>query len=145
MTDTLKPLDDNMLVAGQLSPHDMADAKARGVTLVINNRPDGEAPGQPLGQDIATAAEAAGMDYVEIPVSSGLTLEQVTAMRDALTGAQGAVLAFCRSGTRSTNLWSLARAAMGDDPERLAACAAAQGYDLSPLMGALKQLSSEAG
>ena len=139
-----KPLDDNMLVAGQISPADITVAAAQGVALIINNRPDGEAPDQPPGADIAAAARAAGMDYVAIPISGGFSLDQVTAMHDALAEASGPVLAFCRSGTRSTNLWSLARAMGGDDPARLAECAAAQGYDLTPLMGALKQLSAQA-
>ncbi len=140
-----KTLDTSMLVAGQIAPGDIAAAKALGVTTVINNRPDGEAPDQPLGSDVKAAAEAAAMRYVAIPVSAGFSMEQVVAMRDALAEADGPVLAFCRSGTRSTNLWSLARAMMGDAPEDLAEKAAAQGYDLSPLMGALRQLSSQAG
>src|SRR3546814_5236584 len=82
------------------------------------------------------------MDYAAIPVSGGFSMEQVEAMRAALASADGPVLAFCRSGTRSTNLWSLARASMGDSPQSLSEKAAAQGYDLSPLMGALTQLSS---
>ena len=138
-----KTLDEKTLVAGQITPADIAKAKALGVTTVINNRPDGEAPDQPRGADIAAAASAEGLEYVAIPVSSGFSMEQVMSMRDALADAKGPVLAFCRSGTRSTNLWSLARAMMGDTPESLSQKAAAQGYDLSPLMGALNQLSAQ--
>src|SRR3546814_12071247 len=81
------------------------------------------------------------MDYAAIPVSGGFSMEQVEAMRAALASADGPVLAFRRSGTRSTNLWSLARASMGDSPQSLSEKAAAQGYDLSPLRGALQHLS----
>jgi len=59
--------------------------------------------------------------------------DQVDAMKQALEGADGPALAFCRSGTRSTFLWALARAELGDTPAELAAKAAAQGYDVSPL------------
>lgn len=139
-----KTLDEKTLVAGQITAADVTQAKALGVTMLINNRPDGEAPGQPSGNEIEAAAAAAGLRYVAIPVSSGFSMEQVVAMRDALALADGPVLAFCRSGTRSTNLWSLARASMGDAPDSLIAKAAAQGYDLSPLAGTLQQLSAQA-
>ena len=138
-----KKLDEKTFVAGQIAPADLAEARTTGITLVINNRPDGEAPGQPGGSEIEAAARAAGMDYAAIPVSGGFSMEQVEAMRAALASSDGPVLAFCRSGTRSTNLWSLARASMGDSPQSLSEKAAAQGYDLSPLMGALTQLSSK--
>src|SRR3546814_8493300 len=100
-----KALDEKTLVAGQIAPADLAAAKALGVTTVINNRPDGEAPDQPRGSEIAEAAQAAGLGYVAILVTSGFSMEQVLTMRDALTSADGPVLAFCRPGTRSTNLW----------------------------------------
>jgi len=54
-------------------------------------------------------------------------------MRAALAAADGPVLAFCRSGTRSTLVWALARARSGDDAETLSAKAAAAGYDLTPI------------
>ena len=62
------------------------------------------------------------------------------AMRDAMARADGPVLAFCRSGTRSCNLWALARAGLGDDPDALTGKARAAGYDLTalrPLMDAV--------
>ena len=129
-----RTLDQNLFVAGQIAPDDLGAAKALGVTTVINNRPDGEEPGQPTGAQIEAAARAAGLDYHAIPVGhGGMGPMQVTAMNDALAGATGGVLAFCRSGTRSTYLWALARAVAGDDPAALAGKAAAAGYDLSPL------------
>jgi uncharacterized protein (TIGR01244 family) len=54
-------------------------------------------------------------------------------MREALEAAPGPVLAFCRSGTRSTLVWALARARMGDNAETLQAKAEAAGYDLGPI------------
>ena len=128
------PLDDTISVAGQLSPQDMAAAAAAGFTTVVNNRPDGEAPGQPTGAEIAAAAHAAGLAYHAIPVGQGgMSATQVDAMRAAIEGANGPLLAFCRSGTRSTMLWAIARSRLGDDPEMLAQKAAAAGYDLTPV------------
>jgi uncharacterized protein (TIGR01244 family) len=127
-------LDQTISVFGQISPEDVAAAYAQGFTTIINNRPDDEQPGQPAGAEIEAAAKAAGLDYAAIPVDhSGFSEPQVTAMADALRTAQGPVLAFCRSGTRSTYLWALARKRLGDDGEALIAKAAEAGYDLSPL------------
>lgn len=129
-----RTLDSAISVYGQIEPEDVGTAKAQGFTAIINNRPDNEQPGQPAGAEIEAAAKAAGLDYVAIPVDhSGFNEGQVEAMAEALEKARGPVLAFCRSGTRSTFLWALARHRLGDDGEQLIAKAANAGYDLSPL------------
>ena len=133
-----RKLDDSISVAGQINPADVAEAAAQGFTLVINNRPDGEQPGQPTGAEIAAAAAAAGLGYRAVPIThAGFGEEQVAAMQEALVAATGPVLAFCRSGTRSTFAWALARARMGDDAETLSAKASSAGYDLGPLRALL--------
>jgi uncharacterized protein (TIGR01244 family) len=126
----MRQLDSTTFVSGQIAPEEIA---ALGVTTIINNRPDSEEPGQPDSDVIAAAALAAGIDYRHIPVAGGISQPQVAEMADALAQAKGPVLAFCRSGTRSTYLWALARARLGDDAEELAGKAAAAGYDLSPV------------
>ena len=134
-------LDDRIMVAPQIDTDQIADAKAQGVTLVINNRPDGESPSEPQGAEIEAAARAAGLDYVAIPVGhGGFSQPQVDAMAAALAGAEGKTLAYCRSGTRSTLLWALAEASQGADREVLTVQAAGGGYDLAsirPLMDML--------
>ena len=129
----LIPIDNGAFVSGQIAAADVAEAAALGVTLIVNNRPDGEEPGQPSGAEIEAAAAAAGLEYRHIPVSGGFSQGQVAEMAEALDEAEGKVLAFCRSGTRSTYLWALARASRGVDGDTLFAQAAAAGYDLSPL------------
>ena len=129
----LIPIDADTFVAGQILPAEVAEAAALGVTMIVNNRPDGEEPGQPAGEAIRAAAEAAGLNYRHIPVDGGFSQGQVEEMAEALEQAEGKVLAFCRSGTRSTYLWALARASQGVDGNTLFAQAAAAGYDLSPL------------
>lgn len=137
------PLDTNISVAGQIGPDDIATAQAQGVTTVLNNRPDGEQAGQPTGDEIEAAAAAAGMAYLAIPVThAGIAPEQVDQMAAALEAANGPVLAFCRSGTRSTMLWALAEAKRGREPEALAALAAAAGYDVGGLMPAMRALQA---
>ena len=130
----LIPLDADTFVAGRIEPADMGEIAAAGVALVINNRPDHEEPGQPLGDDIRAAAEAAGLTYRFVPVAGGLSAQQVEAMAEALDEAEGKVLAFCRSGTRSTYLWALAQSRRGADADTLFRQAAAAGYDLSPVL-----------
>jgi uncharacterized protein (TIGR01244 family) len=105
---------------------------AEGVRMIINNRPDGEAPGQPEGEEIARAAEAAGLAYRAIPVRQ-LEPGAVEATAQALEEAEGPVLAYCASGTRSTFLWALARSARGADGDDLSDKALAAGYDLTPI------------
>ena len=129
-----RKLDDTISVAGQIEPADVAEAARQGFTFIINNRPDGEAPGQPSGAEMKAAADAAGLGYAAIPIThAGFSEDQVVAMGQALAAAPGPVLAFCRSGTRSTLVWALARARAGDPPAELSAKAAAAGYDLSPI------------
>lgn len=129
-----RKIDDSISVAPQISPEDVAEAAKAGFAMIINNRPEQEEPGQPSGDSIREAARTAGLAYVAIPIShGGFSVDQVRAMEDALKKAEGPVLAFCRSGTRSTFAWALARGAQGDDPDELASKAAGAGYDISPI------------
>lgn len=129
----MKQLDERVFVAGQIWPKDLPALKAAGLTAIVNNRPDGEEPGQPSAAEIAAAAQAAGLGYRHIPMAGGLSPELVQEMADALAGANGPLLAFCRSGTRSTYLWALAEAQRGVGGEELMRRAAGAGYDLSPI------------
>lgn len=131
----IRQINSTVYAAPQIVPGDVAEAKAMGVKLIINNRPDAEEIGQPEGADIEAAARAAGLHYIAIPVThAGFSTPQVDAMRAALDeSGDGKVLAFCRSGTRSTLLWALAEAKDGKDPEDIAASAAAAGYDVAPV------------
>lgn len=133
-----RKLDDTISVAGQIEPADIAEAARQGFTFVVNNRPDHEAPGQPTSAEMEAAAKAAGLGYAAIPIThAGFNEGQVVAMGEALGKAGGPVLAFCRSGTRSTLIWALARARAGDDQAELSAKAASAGYDLSPIRALL--------
>ena len=123
-------------VSPQIEPADMAEAAAQGFTLVINNRPDGEVEGQPTSAQMEAAASAAGMDYVHIPVTGSPTQDQVEAQRLAIEDADGPVLAFCRSGTRSIVTWSLGQALSGvRSRSDLAVLGRQAGYDLSGVLG----------
>ena len=141
----IRRVDDSISVAPQIEAADIAAIKAAGFTAIVNNRPDDEQDGQPAGDTIRAAAEAAGLRYTAIPIThTGFSLPQVTAMVEVLERADGPVLAFCRSGTRSCNLWALAQARMGGHPAVLIEKGADAGYDLSGLRPLLDQLSAQA-
>ena len=143
MPPMFRTLDDGLLVSPQITTADVAEAAQLGVKLIINNRPEGEEPGQPTGDEIAAAAAEHGIAYVAIPVThAGFSMPQLDATIDAIAEAQGPILAYCRSGTRSTLLWALARAKQGDAPDTLAGKAAEAGYDLSPIRVMLDSLSA---
>jgi uncharacterized protein (TIGR01244 family) len=142
MSDFRKITDD-FSASPQIAVADVADAKQHGFVLIVNNRPEGEAENQVPGEQIAAAARVAGLAYVAIPVTNaGFSEDQVRAMAAALDQAEGPVLAYCRSGTRSTLLWSLAQASLGRDPDTLAADAAKGGYDLAPIRPLLDMLAA---
>jgi uncharacterized protein (TIGR01244 family) len=121
-------------VSPQISLDDISAAAAAGYALIINNRPDGEAPGQPTSAQMEAAARAAGLDYLYAPVIGRPGPAQVEAVREAVAGASGKVLAYCRSGTRSICTWAIGQqdaVAHGD----LLRLGAAAGYDLTSVLG----------
>ena len=141
----IRKIDEQISVAPQIAPEDVAAFADAGFKAIVNNRPEGEELGQPTGAAIRAAAEAAGLAYSEIPVThAGFSATQVEAMAKALEGAGGPVLAYCRSGTRSCNLWALAEASRGGDPDALSAKAAGAGYDISGIRPLLDALSGRA-
>jgi uncharacterized protein (TIGR01244 family) len=145
MTPMFRKLTNTIYAAPQIGLAEIAEAAALGVTLVINNRPEDESDDQTPGAEIEAAACAAGMDYVAIPVThSGFSEPQVEAMAAALEGATGGVLAYCRSGTRSTLLWALAESSQGGDPDALTNMAAKAGYDVSPIRPLMDMLKAKA-
>ena len=131
-------------VAPQIAPEECAVVRAQGFTAIVNNRPDDEAPGQPSAMTMRAAAEAAGLRYADIPIDqSGFSMPQVQAMVAELDAAGGPILAFCRSGTRSTNLWALAEASRGGDPDAIVAAAQSGGYDVSGMLPTLRSLAAK--
>ena len=111
MSITTHAIAPGFAVAAQLLVSQMADAAAQGFKTVVNNRPDGEGGAeQPPSQAFAAAAQANGLHYVYLPVVGGaITPEQAQALRELLLTAPQPVLAFCRSGARSAQLYTLAQ------------------------------------
>lgn len=120
-------------VAPQIQPSDAAELAERGFVAVICNRPDSEEAGQPGVAEIREAAEANGLAFHHVPVSGGQFPEgAVAAFRAIRRGTEGLLLAYCRTGTRSITLDTLANPDDIDPSERLMRAANA-GYDLTNL------------
>ena len=111
MSAAIRPLSPAFAVAPQLGPEDMADVAAAGYKSLIINRPDYEGgPDQPTAADVARAAEALGLTVQYQPVVSGaMTMDDVTRFAELLRTLPGPVLAYCRTGTRCTNLYANAQ------------------------------------
>ena len=134
-----RQLDDKTLVNGQIAPEDVPALKEIGVTLIVNNRPDGEDAGQPESDDIEAAAKAAGIDYRHVPIARGLGPSDIEAMREAMHAAgEGKLFAFCRSGNRSTLAWAVAKSEDGVPTEELHRQANEAGFDLGPVAHLLR-------
>jgi uncharacterized protein (TIGR01244 family) len=129
----MRQLDDKTMVSGQIQPQDVAQLKQQGVTMIVNNRPDDEEPGQPLAAEIKQAAEGAGIAYRFVPIARGIGPADAEAMREAIRACDGKMLAFCKSGTRSAYVWAVAQAQEGRDPGQIEQAAAQAGFDLAPV------------
>ena len=127
-------LDTTTLVAGQIAPADVAGLKAQGVTMIVNNRPDGEDVGQPTSAEIEAAASSAGIDYRHVPIARGMGPSDVEAMRDAMHSAgEGKLFAYCRTGNRSALAWAVAKSEDGMSRAELERCVGEAGHRRSPL------------
>jgi uncharacterized protein (TIGR01244 family) len=130
----IRQLDDKVMVSGQVAPHEVAGLAEQGITVLVNNRPDGEEPGQPFAGDIEAAAEAAGIAYRFVPIMRGIGPADVESMQEALREAEGGkLLAFCRSGTRSALSLALAKREEGASAEDVQRCLTDAGFDPGPI------------
>jgi uncharacterized protein (TIGR01244 family) len=101
-------LSDWFSTCGQLQPEDLAGLARSGFRAVINNRPDGEVEAQPTSAALAVAAQQAGVAYAHLPVVGGqIDEQQIQEMTQLLQTLPRPILAFCRSGTRSSYLFQL--------------------------------------
>ena len=130
----IRQLDDRTLVSGQIAPDEVAGLAGQGVTVLVNNRPDGEEPEQPLAADIEAAAEQAGIAYRFVPIIRGIGPADVEAMQEAWRDAAGGkLLAFCRSGTRSALACALAHREEGATSEQVSQRLTEAGFDPGPI------------
>ena len=130
----IRRLDDKVMVSGQIEPVDVPALAREGVTMIVNNRPDHEDAGQPLGGEIEAAAAEAGIAYRYIPIQRGIGPGEVEAMREASEQCgDGAMLAFCRSGQRSALACGLAQREGGVEREEVERRIRTAGFDPAPI------------
>lgn len=131
----LRQVTDTFYVAPQIAPEDFKALVEQGFTQVINNRPDGEEPGQPSNEEMEKAAIEAGIGYAHVPVAGRPGYEEIEVQRQLAEGTVGKVLAYCRSGTRSITTWALGQANSGARSRRsLIRIGGEAGYDLAPAL-----------
>ena len=129
-----RKITEDFTVSPQIAPEDLPEISREGFRSVLCNRPDNEEAGQPGFDSIARAARDEGLEARSVPIVSGaITPEAVEEFRQALADLPGPVLAYCRSGTRCTMLWAIARHGSLPDAE-IERRAAAAGYDVSGLL-----------
>jgi uncharacterized protein (TIGR01244 family) len=134
MAPQLSPLGPALSVAGRLDRADIDALAGAGVRTISNNRPDGEDLGQLPAAEARRIAEAHGITYHHIPITTAtLSRADVTAFAAVLRHAPAPIVAHCRSGTRSALLWALVRLREGADPLSLIAEAAKHGIDIAGL------------
>ena len=104
----IRTLTETLSVSPQIRIDDMTEIAGKGYRSLISNRPDGEEPGQPSAAENRSVAEDAQLAYTHIPVTAGQFGEtQVRAFQEALSQANGPVLAHCKTGTRSAMLYAI--------------------------------------
>ena len=130
----IRQLDETVMVSSQVAPHEVAGLAQQGVTVLVNNRPDGEEPGQPFAVEIEDAAAAAGISYHFVPIIRGIGPADVEVMQQALRQAEGGkLLAFCRSGTRSALALAVAKREEGASAEEVQQSLVQAGFDPGPI------------
>lgn len=135
----LRKITDDFSVSPQIECEDVADIAEAGFRSILCNRPDGEEFGQCAYDAVAEAAQAAGLAVRSVPIVSGMLSEaDLAAFRAALDELPKPILAYCRSGTRCTMLWSMT--SFGDlGADEIVKATSAAGYDMSGLMRQMQQ------
>ena len=126
----IRPLSPTFAVSPQIGVEDIPAIVAAGYTTIICNRPDAEVPPSHQAQAIGAAATAAGLNFIVKPVThQGLNMELIADQKASMDAADGPILAYCASGTRSSIVWSFSQAGEMPTSDIIAATSAA-GYDL---------------
>lgn len=93
-------------VASQIQASDIEKLKQNGFATIVCNRPDDEDFGQPSAAEISAECENHGLAFHHLPITNtGISAEMATAFRGIVAESDGQVLAYCRSGQRSSVLW----------------------------------------
>jgi uncharacterized protein (TIGR01244 family) len=139
----LRQITSDFAVAPQIEEDDIQELVNAGYRTIISNRPDNEVAGGFDSSELAKRAADAGVEIHYLPYFPGaMTPELVAEFEAVMAETEGPVLAYCRSGTRSSHLWAMSQVGTREVDEILSLAANA-GYDLSPMEGLLRAYSSQ--
>ena len=131
----IKLLTEALSVSGQIETIDIVDIAGAGFKSIVCNRPDGEDADQPAVAEIDAAANAAGLATAYLPIVSGKAIgDEALAFGALVDKLPKPVLAYCRTGTRSTTLWTLSESARGRSAADILSITTAAGYDMSAVL-----------
>jgi len=134
----IRKITDDFAVSPQIDVDHVHEIAGAGFRSILCNRPDGEDAGQCAYETLAEAARTEGLDVRSVPIVSGMiTPEALEEFRAAIDELPKPILAYCRSGTRCTMLWSVTQLGKRDNDE-IVRLAAAAGYDVSGLIDQLQ-------
>ncbi len=143
----LSQLTERFSVAGQVTPDQIADLKARGFTTIVALRPDAEGPDQPSAAQMEAAARSHGMAFAYVPVKAGAPIADsaVAALGEAIGATSGKTLLYCRSGSRAARTWGLAEASRpgGADADTIIGAVKASGQSADDLREAISKRVSQ--
>lgn len=136
----IKQLSPTHAVSDQITPEEVPAIAEAGFSVIVCNRPDAEVPDYLQAAALRSAAEAAGLEFIDNPVDGrAMSLENIKTQKRHLGSQDRPVLAYCASGTRSAAMWGLASAGLLPTDEILEATAAA-GYRLDGLRPQIESL-----
>ena len=139
----LHQLTANLSVSEQLNIDDIPAIVAAGIKTVICNRPDNEGQDQPASAALREACLAKDITWHYMPINPQLiTDEQGMQFGELIKSTESPALAFCRSGTRCTNLWALSQAP-DRSIEEILGLAKSAGYDISALSERLSRIADK--
>lgn len=137
----IKTISDQLSVSEQILPAQIAEIAAAGFKSIICNRPDGEGADQPGFAEIEAQAKSAGLTAVYQPIISGKVGDQdASSFAKLIDALPKPTLAYCRTGTRSTTLWSLAEGARGRPLPDILSAAKVAGFDMN---GVARRIASK--
>jgi uncharacterized protein (TIGR01244 family) len=137
----LREIEPGYVVSPQIEPGDVAALAAAGFRTIINNRPDSENPPGRSAEAIRAVVEAAGLTFVDNPLTHGaIGAPQAQAQRAAMESADGPVFAYCATGNRCTIIWAMAMAGRRPSDELIEA-GARWGYNLEPYRARIDALA----
>jgi len=128
----VKVVTEGFAVSSQIFLNEMDSIVKQGFKSLLCNRPDAESSDQASFAEIEKSAHALGLGIEWVPVVSGkITQEDVQAFSSAFDRLPKPLLAYCRTGTRSINLWALAQCTQGMSSQEILDRGKTAGYDLT--------------